>query len=87
MSNEKALKQKADVQHSNDEHIDQDFPGYPNQQPSTDDDIKNNDEKNPQSQKDHGGSASAFSGSENLTYNENDDNENDEFDRRTRQGK
>jgi len=52
--NTRPIRRKEDVQHSNDERIDEDFPGYPNP-PS----------KPPSDAPTHNGSANAFEATEN----------------------
>lgn len=58
------IDKKEEVQQSNDEHIDQDFPGYPHH-PSKQNVISN-------------GSADAFSHEENF-YDEDSDEDNDDL--------
>lgn len=60
----KPIKKQEEVQQSNDEHIDQDFPGYPHH-PSKKNVISN-------------GSANAFEHEENF-YQEDSDEDNDDL--------
>ncbi|HTI08679.1 MAG TPA: hypothetical protein VL832_08985 [Puia sp.] len=59
------IKKKEDVQRSNDEHIDQDFPGFPHH-PSKENTISN-------------GSARAFEATENTRDDEDSDEDNDDL--------
>jgi hypothetical protein len=60
----KPITNKEDVQRSNDEHIDQDFPGFPH--PPAKDKII------------HNGSAGAFEGTENTLDDQDSDEDNDD---------
>jgi hypothetical protein len=63
----KPIKNKEDIQRSNDEHIDQDFPGYPHP-PSEGSIIRN-------------GSAGAFEATENTLDEYDSDEDNDDSER------
>ena len=60
----KPITNKEDVQRSNDEHIDQDFPGFPH--PPAKENII------------HNGSAGAFEGTENTLDDQDSDEDNDD---------
>jgi hypothetical protein len=62
---DRPIRHKEDVQESNDEHIDQDFPGYPHH-PSKEKNINPNnahDRRSADAER-HNGSAHAFEGTE-----------------------
>jgi len=60
------IKEKEDVQSSNDEHIDQDFPGFPHPPAKAKDKVI------------HNGSAGAFEGTENTLDEQDSDEDNDD---------
>ena len=78
------IKDKKDVKRSNDEHIDQDFPGFPDA-PSSEKNINPKTEKEKKEagldldEADSDGSASAFSSSENV-----DDDDIDNYSRKNK---
>ncbi len=82
------IRHKDVVQKSNDEHIDQDFPGFPHH-PSKKETIKNGADKNPhfKDEETSDGSASAFDSADSLDYNSSTDNDNDDFDEQRRRDK
>jgi hypothetical protein len=72
------IKRDEEVQQSNDEHIDQDFPGFPHH-PSQEKTISNDADGSEMPSEGHDGSANAFEGTENTR--DDKDIEEDQDDR------